>query len=138
MLRHLQFPRDEVALGLSAAFLSNRQPFSGQSAQEFIGTLMGQIKRKHYLLTLNEGTVVGFLGWGLCEPEIANKWAHGEYRPSFKECLGGETVLLFSVAATDPAIVRAQRRALKERYPGQPLVGRRVKDGKARPLLVKV
>lgn len=137
-MQHMQFPRPAFALGLAASFLATRRPFSIQPTQQFIGTLLGQIERKHYLITLEDQKVIGFLGWGLCSMEVAEAWANAEKTPTFAECNGGDTVLLFSVAATSAKVVRAQRKALKERYPDYPLIGRRVKGGKARPLRVKV
>jgi hypothetical protein len=138
MLRHLQFPRPAFALGLAASFLATREPFSQQPAKQFIGTILGQIERKHYLITLEDQKVVGFLGWGLTSYETAMAWAKAERTPSYQDCLEGDTVLLFSVAASRPEVVRAQRKALKERYPDFRLIGRRVKGGVARPLEVKV
>ena len=136
--RHVQFARPALALGVAASFLAVRRPFAAQSSQEFIGTLMGQIERKHYVLTFDESGIVGFLGWGLCDRQTARDWAEGRKAPSYEQCLSGDTVVLFSVAASKAEVLKAHRRELKRRYPSWGLVGRRIKDGKPRPLTVQV
>jgi hypothetical protein len=116
--RHVQFARPAMALGVSASFLGMRRPFAAQATQEFVGTLMGQIERRHYCVTFDESGIVGFLGWGLCERGIAEDWANGRKAPTYDQCLAGDTVVLFSVAASKPEVLKAHRRELKRRYPG--------------------
>lgn len=135
--KHVKLARPAFALGLAASYLAARRPFAVQSAHEFIGTLMGEIQRRHYLLSFDGQGIAGYMGWGLCSMETALDWAHARRTPSFEECLGGDTFTLFTIAAKGDEVVRSQRRVLKAQYDKWPVIGRRIKNGQPRPLRLR-
>ncbi len=56
---------------MAVNLLRHTEPFSTYAFGPFAGNLMGQIKRKHYVFTLEGKRVLGYAGWALCDPEIA-------------------------------------------------------------------
>ena len=126
-----------LALGLASSYLAGKRPFAMQSTQEFVGTVMGQITRRHYLLSFDDQGLVGYMGWGLCSLDAALDWAHARRTPAYEECIGGDTFTLFTIASRGEDVVLSQRRVLKPQYGGMPVIGRRIKNGKPRPLRLR-
>ena len=135
--QHMRLARPAFALGLASSYLANRRPFAALSAQEFVGTLLGEIQRRHYLLTFDQNGICGYVGWGLCDYQTALDYAHARRTPSFKECIGGDTFTMLTIATAGGAVIRSQRRILERLYPGYPIVARRIKNGQPEGKVVR-
>ncbi|MDP6344566.1 MAG: hypothetical protein QF578_24570 [Alphaproteobacteria bacterium] len=61
---------DMVALGVAANMLIAAPPFDGMRARDLIGTLLGQISRRHYVFTVQGDQILGYAGWALCAEDI--------------------------------------------------------------------
>ncbi len=127
--QHMRLARPAFALGLASSYLAYRRPFAALSAQEFVGTLMGEIRRRHYLLSFDQNGICGYVGWGLCDYQTALDYAHARRTPGFEECIGGDTFTMLTIATAGGAVIRSQRRILERLYPDYPIVARRIKNG---------
>ena len=102
---------DMVALGIAANMLHNSPPFDGLSAKDFIGTLLGQISRKHYVFTMRGEEILGYAGWALCSEEIGRAWAEGRYKPKYEESVDGPCVTVLTFYADTPEATWFQARS---------------------------
>jgi hemolysin-activating ACP:hemolysin acyltransferase len=128
---------DMVALGIAANMLHNSPPFDGLSARNFIGTLLGQISRKHYVFTMRGEKILGYAGWALCTEEIARAWSEGRYTPKNEESIDGPCVMVVTFFAENPEATRFQAQYLRRLKPDAALIGRReYADGRLRPLVL--
>ena len=112
-------PSDIHALGMAVNLLRRAEPFSGYAFGPFAGNLMGQIKRGHYFFTLAGKRVLGYAGWALCEPEVAEAWLAERYLPTFEECERGPVWVGLTWFAATPEACWFQARVLRRMHPGQ-------------------
>ena len=128
---------DMVALGIAANMLHNSPPFEGLSAEKFIGTLLGQICRKHYVFTMRGQEILGYAGWALCTEEVGRAWAEGRYTPKHEESIDGPCVMVVTFYSDAPEATRFQTRYLRNLKPHAPMISRRqYHDGRVRPLVL--
>ncbi|MGF9761540.1 hypothetical protein AAII07_40745 [Microvirga sp. 0TCS3.31] len=60
-----------AALGIAATYAASHPPFGSYRADKLVGSLAGQVRRGHYLFAVRDGIMVGYAGWALCQPDIA-------------------------------------------------------------------
>ncbi len=108
---------DIHALGMAVNLLRHTAPFSSYAFGPFAGNLMGQIKRQHYVFTLQGKRVLGYAGWALCDPEVAEAWLEGRYMPTFEECEKGACWVGLTWHAATRAACLFQARYLRDRFP---------------------
>lgn len=133
-----QHPNDATSIGMVVELLHEVPPFSDMTARELTGTVIGQIRRGHYVLAVQDERVIGYVGWALASEEIAKGWAEGRHRPTYEESMDGDCVILMMWYAQSAAATRRLARFLRRLYPGYRFYGRRMKDGRpSRPLSVR-
>lgn len=72
-----------MALGAAAAYVASHPPFGSYRADMLLGSIMGQIRRRHYAFAMRNGVIVGYVGWALCQSHIAEAWVEtARRRPS--------------------------------------------------------
>jgi len=129
--RQIKDPR--YALGYTTNLLMRVEPFASYHFGRFTKVLLGQIRRRHYLLTVAEGTAVGYVGWALCTDEVARAWVHQNRVPSFEECRGGDCWVGITFYAATREVCLFQVRHLRQRYPGCKIAGIRDYGARQRP-----
>src|SRR5690349_2439105 len=82
-----------AALGLAATYIASRPPFGSFRADKLMGSLAGQIRRSHYAFAVRNGTIVGYVGWALCQPDIAKAWIERGQAPTFEQSQEGDVVV---------------------------------------------
>lgn len=128
---------DVAAIGMAVELLHDVHPFREMTAHELIATIIGQVRRKHYVLAVEGEEVIGYVGWALSSEAVAKGWAEGRHRPSYDECEGGDCVILMMWYAESAAATRRLAKYLRREYPGHRFYGRRMKqDRTPRPLSV--
>ncbi|MCW9032895.1 MAG: toxin-activating lysine-acyltransferase [Rhodospirillales bacterium] len=112
------------ALGVAINVLRRVSPYANYPFGKLSNVLMGQVRRGHYVFTFDdEGTPVGYVGWALCDEEIARKWMEGEYVPSSEECKNGDCGLVVTFYAANKEALLAQTRYCREKYPNIKVFG---------------
>ena len=110
---------DIHALGMAVNLLRFAEPFSGYAFGPFTGNLMGQIKRKHYFFTVSGKQVLGYAGWALCAPEVAEDWLAERRTPRFEDCIDGSVFVGLTWFSARPEVSFFQARRLRQLFPGQ-------------------
>ena len=118
-LRFLKTRRDESAFAAAVTFLAAREPFKRQPLGPIVGTVSGAIKRRHYVLAIDEGQVVGFVAWAMTDQDSARRWLAGDFTPSFEETQEGDTIVLMIGGGTTPKTVMLGLRHVGSLYPGR-------------------
>ncbi|KQP54191.1 hypothetical protein ASG40_19145 [Methylobacterium sp. Leaf399] len=95
------------ALGIATHFLARRAPFSGFRFGDFVNTLDGQIRRRHALFAIDDGRMVGYLGWAVYSAEDARQFACTGRPPPNDRANGTEVVWVLTAAAVSPAGFKA-------------------------------
>lgn len=113
------------ALGLASHLLHASKPFDGYPFGRLTATLNAQIQRDHYLFTLREQQVVGYVGWALCSKKVAEDWVERAIEPRLNACLDGDHWIALTWYAAQAGTVLAQARHLRALYPDKIGVGRR-------------
>ena len=132
-----QHANEATAMGMVIELLYDVPPFGDMTARELMGTIIGQIRRKHYVLAVQDEQVIGYVGWALSTESIAKGWAEGRHRPTYEESLDGDCVILMMWYAQSAAATRQLARYLRRIYPGRRFYGRRMKEDRpSRPLSV--
>jgi hemolysin-activating ACP:hemolysin acyltransferase len=94
------------ALGLAVSYLMSKPAFARQPFGHWSGVLAGQINRGHYLFAVENGKVVGFLGWSLATERQAEAWLAGRAAPPSEESRAGEVMLINAWQADSKRAVR--------------------------------
>ena len=116
---------DIHALGMVVNLLRFTEPFTGYAFGPFTGNLMGQIRRKHYFFTLEGKRIVGYAGWALCQPDVAEAWLAESYEPKYEECLDGPVFVGLTWFSTESKVSFHQARVLRRLFPNQTGLWRR-------------
>ncbi len=124
-LQCTRHPNQVQALGMAVNLLRNVEPFSAYAFGPFVSNLMGQIRRRHYVFTLPGKRVVGYAGWALCDPEVAEAWLERRRTPSYEECVDGECVVFLTFYTATPEAFKFQARYLRNLYPNRKVTWRR-------------
>jgi len=110
---------------MAVNLLRRMEPFSSYAFGPFAGNLMGQITRKHYIFTLQGNHVVGYAGWALCAPEVAEAWLAERYLPKYEECVDGASWVGLTWYSEDDRVCRQQARHIRGLYPNRKALWRR-------------
>lgn len=114
MLTAKRFPDKQHALAQAVVLLHATEPFASWRFQRLAQTLMGQIKRDHYLFVFDDGKIVGYAGWMRCSQEVADRFLHGDYTPTEAECEQGDCCYALCWYAASPEINRYQARICRK------------------------
>ncbi len=125
------------ALGLACEVLRGQLPFSDYKFGQFSSTLLGQLKREHYLFTRQDKKLLGYAGWGLTNTEIAEKMLSENYTPTYDECLSGSCWLGLTFYAINKEVCDFQARQIRLLYPNRHFYFRREYPNRP-PRMIKV
>jgi len=120
------------ALGLALSVLSKTEPYDRYPFGGLVRTVMGEIQRGHYVLTLEGRRVLGYAGWALCRPETAEAWVAGRAVPCYEDCLNGPCPVLVTFHSKSRAATFRQIRHMRQLYPGARIYFRRDYAGRSR------
>ncbi len=127
-----RFPNPHAALGRAVNLLRGVEPFASYRFGQLSGTLMGQVRRNHYLFTFRDKRIVGYAGWALCEAEMARAWVEGGYVPTYEECLKGDSWIGMTFYADAPGACLYQARQCRLSCPNHKVFFRRDYHGRQR------
>ena len=136
-LRRLQMEDPIQAFGHTVNLLRKVDLFKNYRFGSFSGVVLGQILRKHYVLTVAGKDVVGFFGWAMCDEEIAKAWIERDYVPTYDECNGGDTFVTATIHAKTKQVMFFQARHVRKMYPGIKVYGRRDYGDRMRPMHIR-
>lgn len=129
-------PEGDQALGYAINLLQLHEPFVKTRFKELVSTLIGQVRRRHYVFTVKDKEMVGYAGWALCGGEVAEAWVKWQRVPSFAECVDGECFVGLTWFAATGEANAFQSRHLRDLYPNRKACWRRdLRDG---PKVVRV
>jgi len=114
-----------TALGLATVYVVAHPPFGSYRADKLVGSIAGQLHRGHYAFAVRSGTIVGYFGWALCQPDVAEAWLEQGRTPSFDQCQSGEVLVPVMVVADDPAALRQLVAHVRKHHAGKTYMGRR-------------
>jgi hemolysin-activating ACP:hemolysin acyltransferase len=122
------------ALGLAVSSLMHTPVFSRHSFATVAVGLVNQINRKHYMLAMSEGEVLGFLGWGFVPEDKAEAWLQGADLRD-QDCYAGDILVITAWSSESLEVTMAMLRCLREIGRNQKSVyfKRAYPDGRARP-----
>ncbi|MBB3018325.1 hemolysin-activating ACP:hemolysin acyltransferase [Microvirga lupini] len=115
-----------AALGLAATYVASHQPFGSYRADKLVGSLAGQIRRGHYAFAVRNGTIVGYVGWALCRPDVAQAWIERGQAPTFEQSQEGDVVVPIMVVSDDRMALRQLAATMRRHHGGKLYMGRRV------------
>lgn len=131
---------DYKALGVAVSLMMTEPGFARLPFGFWSKILVGQIRRKHYLLVSEGKQVTGFLGWARTTEDIAERWLTQKGEITFEQSLAGDCILVNAWLAKTPATHQCLREQL--RVVGRDarlLYGKRFyKDGRVRPIRMAV
>lgn len=135
--RHLQIVTDlepARALGLAVSSLMNAPVFARDAFVNVAHGLVSQINRRHYMLALSQGEVLGFLGWAFVEKTKAEAWLQGEALND-QDCSHGDILVITAWSSESIDVTMAMLRCLREigREQKNVYFKRAYPDGRARP-----
>lgn len=121
------------ALGLAVSSLMHTPVFARQSFATVAEGLVNQINRKHYMLAMSAGEVLGFLGWGFVPEDKAEAWLQGADLRD-KDCNAGDVLVITAWSSESLDVTMAMLRCLREIGREQKMVyfKRAYPDGRAR------
>ena len=96
----------DSALGLAVAYVAAHPPFGSYRADKLVGSIAGQMQRRHYAFAVRDKVIVGYVGWALCTPDIAKAWVERERAPTSEQCNQGDVVVQIIVIADDALALR--------------------------------
>jgi hemolysin-activating ACP:hemolysin acyltransferase len=115
-----------AALGVAATYVASHPPFGSYRTDKLVGSLAGQIRRGHYAFAVRDGIIVGYVGWALCQPDIAKAWIEHGQTPTFEQNREGDVVVPIIVIADDRSVLRQLAAYMRRQHGGKPYMGRRV------------
>jgi hemolysin-activating ACP:hemolysin acyltransferase len=122
------------AFGLAVCSLMHTPVFARERFATVAVGLVNQINRRHYMLAMSEGEVLGFLGWGFVPEDKAEAWLQGADLRD-EDCNGGDILVITAWASESPEVTMAMLRCLREigRQQRSVYFKRAYPDGRARP-----
>lgn len=88
-------PRDpRAALGMAVSYLMTDPVFARLPFGQWARVLVGQVNRGHYLLVLEGGKVVGFVGWAFASRDKAEAWLSRNVDLASEDTKAGDCVLI--------------------------------------------
>ncbi|MBN8508127.1 MAG: toxin-activating lysine-acyltransferase [Burkholderiales bacterium] len=134
-------PRDRhAALGMAVSLLAADPAFQRLTFGHWSRTLIGLVRREHFLFVVDGNAVVGFVGWALTTADKAEQWLAGRLELSFDDCLDGEMLVINVWKASTQASNRLLVDALRTMFRTKTAVyyKRFYPDGRVRPKRLKV
>lgn len=116
----------DKALGLAAAYVAAHPPFGSYRADKLLGSIVGQVRRRHYAFAVRDKAIIGYVGWALCTPDVAKAWVEEGRVPSSEQYDGGEVFVPIIVIAEDQAALRHLSMHMRQKYKGKTYTGRRL------------
>ena len=130
----VQLDDDARAFHAAVQLLRRVEPFLHYPFGDLSATLLSQLRRRHYALTVQGERVVGYAGWALCDRDMARDWVEDRRVPTTAETLAGSTVVIMTFCALIRPAVFVQLRHIRELYPGTEFYFRRAyQDARSRP-----
>ena len=131
---------DYKALGVAVSLMMTEPSFARLPFGFWSSILVGQIRRKHYLVASEGSQVTGFLGWARTTEEVADRWLYQKGEISFEQALSGDCILINAWVAKTAAMNRILRDQLRViGRDGRLLYAKRFyKDGRVRPVKLAV
>jgi hemolysin-activating ACP:hemolysin acyltransferase len=120
-----QLSDSNAATGLAAAYLAATSTFGAYRADRLIGSILGQIERRHYAFAVRDNRIVGYAGWALCAARVAEAWLRDGKAPSADQCREGDVLVLVLFAAEDRQVSIRLTRYLRDLYAGKEFMARR-------------
>ena len=138
-LKCVQHRNPAIAYATAVNLLRSVAPFSNYRFGVFSSVLLGQIRRKHCVLTyaMPEDRPVGYFGWALCEERIAKAWIEDGYVPTQEECMKGDCFVVATFYGATPEVTRFQVRQVRKIYPNIKVYGRRDYGQRVRPMHIR-
>lgn len=112
-----RLPEPLHAFGLAVDLLFRHKPFRDYRFGPFAAVIKGQIRRGHYVFTFRDDTPAGYVGWALCEEDVAKAWIARRRVPRFEECLSGAYWVGFVFCADSRDVTIHQARYCRQQYP---------------------
>ncbi len=110
------------ALGLAVSYLMTKPAFARLPFGHWSRVLVGQINRGHYLIAMNNGCIVGFLGWALTTEQKGEMWLAEQSELSFEDSKAGEILLINAWAAETNDVTQVILERLREIGQAQKMV----------------
>jgi hemolysin-activating ACP:hemolysin acyltransferase len=126
-----------ASVGLAVEFLRNMPAFARLQFGEWSQVLISQVSRGHFLFVVDQNRrVVGFLGWALTHPHLAEQWIAGRTGLSNEECREGDCVIISAVAAETSHANRFILKIGRKIFAGKRTIyyKRHYPDGRVRPV----
>ena len=120
-----RFDSDVEALGFAVTLLGQVEPFKTFPFGAQVGTLAGQIHRKHYLFAARGRELVGYAGWALCEEDVARAWSQSAGTPTYEQSLAGDCFVGMTWYADTSQVNRFLVRECRRQYPNCKVFGKR-------------
>jgi hemolysin-activating ACP:hemolysin acyltransferase len=114
-----------MAMGLAVPFAASHHPFGSYRADTLVGSILGQIRRRHYVFVVRQGTIIGYVGWALCQPDVATAWIVNGQTPTFEQCSDGDVVVPIIAIADERSALRLMVSHVRNLYGGKSYMGRR-------------
>ncbi len=118
-LRIVQFNATYEGFGMVMDYIARRMPFAGFDAGTLTDAIHQQLKFGHNLVALRNNQVVGYAGWLLTTPEIAEGWVEGRARLVRKYGDDAVAAALTIVAGEDRQVITRLIRAARRINPGK-------------------
>jgi hemolysin-activating ACP:hemolysin acyltransferase len=131
-----QFKDPGEALGAAVNLLRRVEPYASYPFGRFTNVLMGQIQRKHYVFTIDDGFPVGYVGWARCDEAVARAWVEGRVVPTTAACRDGDSAVLITFYAANRKTALRQVRYCRDLHPGIKVFGIRDYGTHRRPVEV--
>ena len=113
-----QLAKPMFALGIAVTLLRRKPPFANFNFGRMSSVIIGQIRRRHYLIAFRGNEPVGFIGWAVTTSEIAERWLTEGYSPKYNEGLSGDCCVLLTVYSEERDVTMSLIRQARIRYPG--------------------
>ncbi len=112
-LRIVQLNSTYEAFGMVMDYLCRIQPFAGFEAKALGDAIIQQLRDSHHLVALRDRRVVGYAGWLMTTPEIAQSWLSGSGKLSSRKgpeaCAAPLTIVTAPERATVTSLSRRAR-----------------------------
>ena len=130
-----------AALGLAVDYLSKKAVFGRLPFGEWSRTLAHQVGRGQQVFVVDgDERVLGYLGWALTDPALAEQWLRGLSALSDDQCQGGDCAILNAWAADSKPAARLLVATAREIFKDKSALyfKRFYRDGRARPMRLSI
>ena len=125
----IRLDNPQTALGCAVRILRSGQPFRSNKFGAFTDAVVRQIKRGHYVLTVQDDMVFGYFGWAICSEEVAHAWLERRRAPTPETCEGDDCFIVETFYAKSREAAFFQTRHVRKLYPTVQVFCRRAKKG---------